>query len=128
MATSTRREAAQIESAICTASEAVGNFIYFVASGDVRKVDIDAAAFKPAVGIIIQKPTATSCVVQLSGSVSGILSGLTAGDSIFVSLSSTGTQTLPPAGAGLRWRQVAAVAIGSTEFKLEFYSPIGLTP
>jgi len=65
----------------CTAAEAVGDPVYI--SGDrtgdvypVRKADADDEDKMPAVGIIIQKLTATDCVVQMQGPVYGIFSGL----------------------------------------------------
>lgn len=57
--------------ALCSASEQVGDFVRVSGPGAVATVDIDAGTVERAVGRIVRKPSATSCVVQRRGEVAG---------------------------------------------------------
>jgi len=76
--------------ATCLSSDAVGNCVYITgpASGDVYQVStadpLNGALKMPAMGIIIEKPTPTTCRVQASGEMIGVVSGLTPGKVVFV--------------------------------------------
>lgn len=79
----------------CTAGEIVGDIVYVEdVNRDVRKADIDDTSKVSAVGIIIQKPTATTCVVQVSGLVS-VYTGLTPDARYFIGANSRPTATRP---------------------------------
>ncbi len=85
------RYASKIISATCLAGDTVGSPVYVSANptGDIWAVssaDPANPAQMPAVGILISKPspTATTCVVQLWGLVTGIYSGLTVGRAYYV--------------------------------------------
>ena len=102
-------------SATCTISESVGDFVRATSGGGptVAAVDIDATPTEVAIGIIINKPTATTCLVQRSGTVT--LGGLTAGANYFVGLASTATAPRPAApGSGKRTIQIVGQALTST--------------
>lgn len=58
----------------------------------VEKANVGALAEMPAIGVIIDKPTATTCIVQLFGEVKGIYTSLVPGAVYFV-----GTNSKPSA-------------------------------
>ena len=92
--------------ASCTAADDLGDCVKI--SGDavdgvyqVASVDITAADPNPACGIIISKSSPTDCVVQVSGIMSGIYTGLTSGRLYFVDVNSRlDTDPPVPPGAG----------------------------
>lgn len=57
----------------CLAGDLVNQFVRVVSNTlsvpDVTKVDPSDASKMPAVGVIVQKPTATTCLVQVSGQI-----------------------------------------------------------
>jgi len=67
----------------CLSGDAVGDWVYISAASAVAKADADDAAKLPVIGVIVSKPTTTSCVVQTTGQVT--LSGLTAGAIYYLS-------------------------------------------
>lgn len=105
----------------CLATDSVGHAVRV--TGDridglyqVTKVDIDAAAPSEAkgFGIISAKSDATTCIVQTSGPMSGVLSGLTPGRLLFVDTDATLTATPPPRpSSGERTIQALAYAVAS---------------
>lgn len=62
----------------CPGTVAVNDAVYLSGAGSVDKASNAGAASVPAIGLVTSKPTATTCVVQASGKVSGLV-GLTAG-------------------------------------------------
>ena len=80
--------------AMCTVSEAVDEFVFMNGNDDVRKVDIDYPSNMPAVGVIINKPTSTTCIVQRNGELP--LTGLVAGSPFFIGTNSKVTTPRPP--------------------------------
>lgn len=67
----------------CLSGDAVGDWVYISAASTVAKADADDTAKLPVIGVIVSKPTATSCVVQTTGQVT--LSGLTEGSIYYLS-------------------------------------------
>lgn len=85
----------------CTETEAVGDAVYLFGADAVRQADASSEATAPAIGIIKEKPTSTSCVVATDGELSGF-SGLTVGDIYFLSKGSPGGITnIPISGPGV---------------------------
>jgi len=124
---------AQTFSAQCLSSDAVGHVVYI--SGDktggfyqVTKVDIDDNNKMPALGIIVSKQSSTECTVQTSGRVESFTTGLTPNNYLFISTSSTLTQNRPAnPSTGIRWIQIVAQAMSSTDILIRFFTPIRLT-
>lgn len=88
--------------ASCGVGDAVGDVVYVSgaksgADYSVTKTDPTAYASMPGLGIVIYKISATRCVVQLSGEVLGLYTGLTPGRVCWVGLDSRPTQTPPAA-------------------------------
>lgn len=82
----------------------------------VTRTDIDATTPSEAksVGVIASKSDSTTCVVQTSGVLAGVLSGLTPGRLLFVDTDATLTITPPPRpSSGERTIQALAYAIAS---------------
>jgi len=96
----------------CDASAATGDFVRASATiaGGVD-VASNNAIKRPVIGLILSKPTTTTAEILLLGKASGF-SGLTQGDTVF--LSSTGTATTTaPGGSG--YLQILGAATNTTE-------------
>lgn len=78
----------------CDAGVAVGDFVYVdpVTANKVIK-NVDNLPDYPTIGVVVSKPTATTCKVALYGEITGF-TGLTQADYVF--LSTTGTATSVP--------------------------------
>lgn len=80
----------------CLSGDAAGDWVYISAANTVAKADADDAAKLPVIGVIVSKPTSTTCVVQTTGQVT--LSGLTAGAIYYLS-GTAGAITATPVSA-----------------------------
>ncbi len=87
----------QFDSA-CQAGDAVGNLVYSLADDEVETIDITDSAKMPAVGIILEKITATTCVVQTFGAYDS--AGLTPGNRYWAGPAGTPTNVIPTASPG----------------------------
>jgi hypothetical protein len=86
----------------CTASEVVGDVVYVAGPDkDVRKADItDVTGAKvTGVGVIVSKPTATTCKVQTAGLITAYAS-LTPNARYFIGADSRPTTTRPTGSEG----------------------------
>jgi hypothetical protein len=91
----------------------------------VAKVDITDSSYGVAMGVIIEKSSSLECVVQLGGQLSGVYSGLTAGQPLFVGDDSRLTHSVPTRPAvGVKLVYNAALALDSDELFLRFHNPI----
>lgn len=79
---------------------AVGDVVASTGSGAADKADADNPAARPAIGIVVSKPTATSAVVQYVGEVGG-LSGLSAGSAYFLDVTAGAMTTTAPASPAI---------------------------
>lgn len=73
----------------CLASDGIGAMVYIrsaLVGGKYQVETADPSDFgkMPAVGMIVQKSSATECFVQLRGQVVGVYAGLTPGEMLFV--------------------------------------------
>ena len=104
--------------ATCGAGVAVGDFVWVSAAGPtVVVVDIDAVSAQLALGVIVSKPTPTSCVVQRAGELK--TSGLTPGAWYFISPSGQAVTPRPPNPvSGKRSVQFVGQAITTTRLGL----------
>jgi len=127
MATARQRISADFISAVCTNAELVGHFVYMTPSAEVRRVDIANRLKMPAFGVIVQKPNATSCVVQISGVVANVFFGMTPGN-VLISQGGTPTNTLTYPLSGVRWIQLVGTAIAADRLALNFHRPVGVVP
>lgn len=115
--------------AICLVTDAIGHAVYV--SGDkvagllqVTRADVDNPGKMPAIGLIVDKLGATDCLVQLEGEVTGIYSGLTPNQSLFVGTDGMLTHTRPARpGTGSRYVQVLARALATDVLYLMLESP-----
>jgi hypothetical protein len=81
----------------CASGVAVGEWVYISAANTVAEADADDATKRPAIGVVVAKPSTTSCLVQMSGEYT--TSGLTAGAAYYLSAATAGAITAtPPAG------------------------------
>lgn len=93
-------------SAVCSAGNAVGDCVYVSGpevggTAQVAKADPSTIAKMPAVGVIVDKTTPTTCTVQRLGRVdlTGGAFSFTPGNRLFVGLSGAVTDTAPLATA-----------------------------
>jgi len=99
----------------CTATEAVGDAVYISAANTVTQAVCDSENALPAIGIIDNKPTGTTCQVRFSGIVDGF-TGLTTGAIYYVSdTAGEITATKPTDTDPAYFNQVIGVAISTTE-------------
>jgi len=72
------------------------------------------------VGVIIEKMTSTTCVVQFGGKVEGVYSGLNPGELLFVGDGGGLDDEMPtPSGGDPRYVQSVGASIASDVFRLE---------
>ena len=98
---------------VCAAGDAVGDLMY-VSGGSyaVSKVDITDYSKMPSVGCIVSKPSATSCVIQTAGLVSGVYAGLTPGKIYFAGTNSRPNVVAPVPGVSqLLFHQAVGIAL-----------------
>lgn len=107
---------ADVRVADCTPAEVVGDFVYIsspkVADRDqVRKADPSDYDKLPAVGVIISKPSSTTCLVQWMGETPAIFSGLSAGELYFLGADAKLAEVPPAPVSKDMFVQVVAVAL-----------------
>lgn len=110
--------AVDVRAADCTVSEGVGDFVFIVGNpvggrDQVRKADPSDYDRMPAVGVVILKPTTTSCLVQWLGETPPIFSGLSAGEIYFLGSDSKVAETPPLPSTSNMFVQTIGVAAAS---------------
>lgn len=121
-------QSAYTRPADCTVAEEVGDFVYI--SGDrvagedqVRKAIPSNDAKVPAIGVIISKPTTTTCVVQWDGETPSIFSGLTTGKTCYLG-SNSKVATKPPTSLTGMITQIVGVAVDNDTLYLDMDSTL----
>jgi hypothetical protein len=120
----------------CLATDSVGCAVRVMGDAvagayQVTKVDIDQTVAPQqaiSLAVIKSKASSTRCVIQTSGVLDGVFSGLTPGKRMFVG--ATGQlQEGPPSypSSGARMLQLAAFVLSSTAILIGFNSPVQLT-
>ena len=109
-----------VETANCLAGDAAGNLVYItgVPVGGLlqyAKADPNIGGKHPAVAVILEKITATECVVLCRGRSGDIYAGLTPGAQYW--LGAAGTPVLTPVAAA---PQAVGVAVSVTEINFNF--------
>lgn len=101
----------------CDVGVAVGDFVYIdpINANTVIK-NIDNTPDQPTIGIVINKPTTTTCRVAFSAEITGF-SGLTQGQQVFLSTSGSLT-SVPPT---TNYVQMLGYALSPSKIKLEPY-------
>jgi hypothetical protein len=131
-ASSINGSAKQVLPALCLVTDNVGDAIYVHGPRigtyfQVTRLNIDDMVSVPSLGIIIQKIDTTHCLVQLRGLVSGIYTGLTPNQQLFVDTTGRLTHLIPPAptpSIGKRCIQTMGYALDVAVFYLDPKSPI----
>lgn len=102
----------------CQATDAVGNLVYSKADDEVETIDITDTSKMPAVGIIWEKITSTTCVVLQFGPYE--MPGLTPGTRYYAGPLGTPTDTIPTAApGGSAVLQVIGFALNTDELLLD---------
>jgi hypothetical protein len=119
--------------AFCFSIDQIGRFVYIL--GDkvggiyqVATVDITSPLKMPAVGVIISKPSATECIVQMSGLVVGLYNSLTPGSLIMPDTNGAPSHSVAYPSTGLRILQVVGLAVSSEDFRFMDGTPTKLRP
>jgi hypothetical protein len=107
-----------IREALCTILEEPGHVVYLMSTDNgkdvVRKAIPSDYAKLPAVGIIIDKASGTSCRVQWLGETPSLYSGLEVGKMYFLNTSSQLSLSPPAPTTGDLFVQVIGVAISAS--------------
>lgn len=82
----------------CDSGVAVRDVVYLDGSGVAQKADASSISTAPAVGLVLDKPTSTSCNVMTYGLMTGF-TGLTVGQ-LYMSETAGAVTSTAPAGAG----------------------------
>lgn len=109
----------------CQAADGVGSLVYI--TGDrvgefyqVATADPSDRVKMPAVGMIVQKMTSTTCVVQFRGDVEDVYSALTPGELLFAGDGGGLDDEMPvPSGGSPRYVQSVGASIASNVVRLE---------
>lgn len=105
--------------AVCIPTNVVGDLVYARAPEtggvyQVGKVDPRDDTKMPAIGMIVQKQTASECWVQYFGEVRDVYTGLATNESLFVGADGKLTPTPPtPLAGGYAFVQAMGTAIGA---------------
>lgn len=103
----------------CLMSDSVGNVVYIrddLSAGRYSVETADPASFSkmPAIGMIIGKSSDTLCTIQFRGEISGIYSGLTPGELLFVGDTGALVSSMPtPTPSVKKFAQIMGVALAS---------------
>jgi hypothetical protein len=118
----------------CPSGNAVGDVV--TVSSDtvggvyqVDQLDILDPSVQLVIGLIVQKLSATRCVVQTGGEVVDLYTGLTPGKALFVDDMARLTQSVPTHPAlGVRWNHLVAYALSSNSLMISIQRPMKLIP
>jgi len=115
--------ASSVLSGDCQTTDAIGDFVYVTGnkvSGKIQvtKADITNGSKMPAFGVIVDKPTTTTCIVQWAGEVVGLFTGLSAGRVHFLDDSGVPAPTLPTPGSD-HYLQKVGIATSSDSLALQ---------
>lgn len=91
----------------------------------VQKPDLTDIRTGPSVGIIVKKYSSTECLVQFSGPLVDVYSGLTSGSAYWMGSDARLTDVRPSAGVGeTLYLQLMGVATDSDEILLNPQAPL----
>lgn len=126
----------QLLLADCDPSDAVGAAVYI--SGpvvglkyQVRSTNIDNPSMVPAIGLLIRKTSPTECIVQTSGVLHDIYTGLTPRKHVMLGEGAGAplTQTVPPRPtSGRRYFQFMGVALSDNIINIDVHPPVVRIP
>lgn len=112
----------------CAAGLAIGGWVYASANDTVALADADALATMPTIGVIVYKPSTTTCYVKNAGYYydaavnAGHGDAFVAGEEFWVSATAGQiTTTMHPV-----WPQRAGVALSTQRFKILIGDNLGL--
>lgn len=98
----------------CNSSLVVGDLVRESLTDDDKVLKVTNNTSGPAIGVVMEKTTATTCKVMIIGKVSG-QTGLVRGRKVFVSPSGVATAASPSSN----YMQVLGIAISATEYYLK---------
>lgn len=130
MAVTARRRSGLYQAA-CMLTDQIGDLVYIRAQANgyykVARCDPTNASKMPAWGVIVQKYGFTSCIVQTSGEVRGVYTGLVPNKTY--SIASNGKPTYPPEflTGGFVMHQNVGIAIDTAVLYLRPMDPTRLS-
>lgn len=109
----------------CPASVAVTDVVYFSSSNTVDKASSEAGVGQTgeAIGVVLSKPTSTTCFVVFAGKVGGF-SGLIPGNLYFQDPTTPGGVSATPPSAPGELAQRIGIASSATELVLKLGAPV----
>jgi hypothetical protein len=93
---------------------APGDVVYVTSADNIDVADANDLAKQPLIGIVRSKPGATTAIVQYYGEMSGVLLGLTAGDTLFLSETPGAPTSVAPSASGSIVQKVGFVKNATT--------------
>ncbi len=115
-------EGSSINDLPCDSGVSVRDIVYVDADNHVEKAKSDAISTSKAIGFVVNKPTATTCDIQVAGEVDGF-TGLSFGEVYFLSESTAGGMALSVPATGSSIVLGVAIAISSTKIKIDLHAP-----
>jgi len=107
-------------SGICTATEEVGEPVYIANNGNFLSASANSISTCKVIGIILSKPTVTTCIIRTGGIISGF-TGLSVGQPYFLDVTQGYISEYPPTESGSVIVNVG-LAISGTEFLIRLDS------
>ncbi len=108
----------------CAVGVAVGEWVYASAADTVAEARANALATMPTIGMVVYKPTTTTCRVKQNGYAWDATAPWTVGDEYFVSDAVAGAIINVMPGV---WPQRAGIAVATDRFKVLIGDNLGLT-
>lgn len=105
----------------CPSGVSEGDFVYFTGSNSVDLADSTVLTKSPAVGVVVNKPTTTSCLLAHEGKID-LFSGLTPGSLYFLGVSGAISSTAPSSVGEVVQR--LGVAINVTSLLLTIFEEV----
>ena len=106
----------------CTVTEQVGDAVFENVANAVRQSNASSTATMPVIGIVISKPTPTTCVIARSGEVA-VFAGLTVGQEYYASTTPGQLTTTIPTISG-QVAQYVGYARNTTTLVVQLRDPL----
>lgn len=106
----------------CTVTEQVGDAVFENVANSVRQSNASSTANMPVIGIIINKPTPTSCIIARSGEVA-VFAGLTVGQEYYASTTPGQLTAVVPTTSG-QVAQYVGYARNTTTLVVQLRDPL----
>ncbi len=97
----------------CPTTVLIRDMVYLTASDAIDGANASDASKRPAIGMVMSKPTPTTAIVQYYGEVGGF-TGLTSGDSLFLAETDGQITSTAPSADGSMMQEIGVVKNATT--------------